>query len=200
MSVPKLKRIAVFCGASTGNKPEYTEATQQLVLALQEANIGLVYGGGRVGLMGKLADYAIAHKVEIIGVMPRALTENEVAHAGITKLYEVETMHERKALMTELADGFIMLPGGIGSLDEFFESWTWLQLGYHSKPCGILNVTHYFDPLIAFLDHATNAGFLGVTHRNAIIVEENPITLLQKFAAYQAPPSRISSLKARIAI
>ena len=155
-----MSRICVFCGSSEGNRPVYRERASEVGRALAERSIGVVYGGGNTGLMGALADAALVAGGEVIGVIPRRLAEREVAHAGLTQLHVVETMHERKALMTELSDAFLTLPGGFGTLDELFEAITWRQLGFHDKRCGILDIDGYFDGLLAFVDRAVSDGFI----------------------------------------
>jgi len=165
----------------------YEEGARRLGRALAKAGITLVYGGGRVGLMGVLADTVLGSGGEVIGVIPKALVRREVAHAGLSDLRVVGSMHERKALMSELSEGFVMLPGGIGTLEEFFEVLSWAQLGVHSKPCGLLNVEDYYEPLLAFLDHAVVRGFLSEQHRSMVLVKTEPELLLKAFARYQAP-------------
>lgn len=182
-----LKKISVFCGANAGSDFIYTEIAQKLALQLVAADIALIYGGGKVGLMGVLADAVLSHHGKVIGVMPTSLIEKEIAHRGITQLLEVSSLHERKALIAELADGFILLPGGAGSLDEFFEMLTWAQLGIHAKPCGILNIANYFDDLLKFLDNVVAKKFMKSTFREMIIVENEPDRLLQCFANYEPP-------------
>ena len=164
-------RLCVFCGSSPGNKPEYLAAAQQLGTALAKAGIGLVYGGAQVGLMGAVADAALAAGGDVIGVIPRHLVERELAHEGLTTLHEVGSMHERKAMMADLSDGFIALPGGVGTFEELFEVWTWGQLGHHQKPCALFNAAGYYDQLIAFLDHALTEGFMRQPYRDMLIVE-----------------------------
>jgi uncharacterized protein (TIGR00730 family) len=189
-----MTRVCVFCGANPGNDPRYAEAAKGLGAALAREGIGLVYGGGNVGLMGVLADTVLAAEGEVIGVIPQALVDREVAHRGITSLRVVSTMHERKALMADLADGgFIALPGGLGTLEELFEVWTWGQLGYHAKPVGILDVGDYYRGLLAFLDTATGAGFVGPEHRAMLLVDTSPGALLARFrtAPSAAPPPRL---------
>jgi hypothetical protein len=154
---------------------------------LTERGIGVVYGGASVGCMGAVADAVLDGGGEVIGVIPRVLVEREIAHRRLTELRIVETLHERKALMAQLADGFIALPGGAGTLDELFEAWTWGQLGLHRKPVGLLNVAGYYDALTAFLDHALEAGFLNAEHRGMLAIEPDPGTLLDRFANYRAP-------------
>ncbi len=180
-------RICVFCGSSAGNQPEYLQAAVQLGTALAKADIGLVYGGAQVGLMGAVADAALAAGGEVIGVIPRHLVERELAHEGLTQLIEVASMHERKARMADLADGFIALPGGVGTFEELFEVWTWGQLGHHHKPCALYNAASYYDKLIAFLDHALAEGFMKQPYRDMLIVADEVDTLLSKVQAYEAP-------------
>ncbi|MEL0169453.1 MAG: TIGR00730 family Rossman fold protein [Pseudomonadaceae bacterium] len=181
-------RLCVFCGSSPGNKPEYLAAAQQLGTALAKAGIGLVYGGAQVGLMGAVADAALAAGGEVIGVIPRHLVERELAHEGLTTLHEVGSMHERKAMMADLSDGFIALPGGVGTFEELFEVWTWGQLGHHQKPCALFNAAGYYDQLIAFLDHALAEGFMRQPYRDMLIVDTEAAALLDKVRSY-APPS-----------
>ncbi|HEV8262993.1 MAG TPA: TIGR00730 family Rossman fold protein, partial [Burkholderiales bacterium] len=149
-----MRRICVFCGSNAGARSEYAEAARELAIALVERKLGIVYGGGNVGLMGVLADAALERSGEVIGVIPQSLLDKEVGHRGVTELLVVETMHERKALMNDLSDAFIALPGGFGTFDEFFEVLTWSQLGFHGKPCALLNVAGYYDRMLAMLDHA----------------------------------------------
>ncbi len=182
-----MKRICVFCGSSPGARPEYTEAAKKLARSLADRNMGLVYGGAKVGVMGIIADTALDHGVVVTGVMPRFLVEKEVAHDGLSDLKIVETMHERKHLMAELSDAFIALPGGLGTFEEFFEVVTWAQLGIHGKPCGLLNVCGYYENLIRFLDGAVNERFVRRTHREMIFLHENPDLLLDEFESYEAP-------------
>jgi len=182
-----MQRIGVFCGSSPGNQPEYTQAARELGKILAERKIGLVYGGGRVGLMGELASAVLSAGGEVTGVITRYLYQRELAHPGITQLQVVETMHERKALMAELADGFIALPGGLGTIEEIFEVLTWSQLGLQRKPGGLLNVCGYYDALIRFLDHTVFAGFVAAEHRQMILVDTYPARLLDQFENYQPP-------------
>ncbi len=182
-----MKRVCVFCGSSPGARREYIDAAEQLGKILAERKIGLVYGGGKVGLMGYAANAAVQAGGEVIGVIPKGLVKKEVAFTGLGDLRVVDTMHERKALMAQLSDGFIAMPGGLGTLEEFFEALTWAQLGMHEKPCGFLNVCHYYDNVLGFLDHAVDEQFLDRDHRNMILVDENPDALLDKFAAYRPP-------------
>jgi uncharacterized protein (TIGR00730 family) len=180
-----MKRICVFCGSSPGARPEYVEAAKRLGAILGERKIGLVFGGGRVGMMGQLAQAALANGVEVIGVIPRELHERNVAFTGLSDLRVVGSMHERKALMAGLADGFMALPGGLGTLDEIFEILTWGQLGMHHKPCGLLNAAGYFSPLLAFLDRVVGEGFLDAAHRSLILTAEHPEDLLEQFESYR---------------
>lgn len=180
-----LKAIAIFCGANVGSNPIYATTATQLANLFADSNITLVYGGANIGLMGILADQVLTRGGKAIGVIPQSLVDVEIAHKNLTELHVVHTMHERKALMAELADGFIMLPGGPGSLDEFFEMYTWAQLGYHKKPCGLLNVNGYYDHLLKYLDHAVTEGFLKQSQRDMIIVDQSCQSLLQKFATYE---------------
>ena len=180
-----MTRICVFCGSSVGNRPAYREAAGALAQALVRRGLGLVYGGARVGLMGVLADTMLQHRGDVIGVIPQALLDREIAHAGLADLRVVGSMHERKALMVELADGFIALPGGYGTLEEFSEVVTWAQLGLHRKPCGLLDVDGYFDPLLALFDGAEAAGFLRPENRALVLVANDPETLLDLLASYK---------------
>ena len=179
-----MRRVCVYAGSNPGNDLIYAQAARELADLLAERGIGLVYGGGRVGLMGVLADTALAAGGEVIGVMPQALVDREIAHEGLTELRVVASMHERKALMAELSDAFVAVPGGIGTLEELIEIYTWSQLGIHAKPCGVLNVDGYYDHLAAFLDHAVAAGFLKAEHRAVLSVASEPGELLERLAAY----------------
>jgi uncharacterized protein (TIGR00730 family) len=181
------RRLCVFCGSSAGREPAYRHLAESLARALAERGIGIVYGGARVGLMGALADAAVAAGGEVIGVIPQALVEREIAHRGLTELRIVASMHERKALMAELADGFVALPGGIGTLEELFEVWTWAQLGLHAKPCALLDTDGFYGPLAAFLDHLVDAGFVREAHRAMLLTAHSPEELLRAFAAYRPP-------------
>jgi uncharacterized protein (TIGR00730 family) len=182
-----MHRLCVFCGSSSGHHPAYTGLAEQLARELARRGLGLVYGGGRVGLMGVLADAALAAGAPVIGVMPRPLVDREIAHRDLTDLRVVANMHERKALMAELADGFVALPGGVGTLEELFEAWTWAQLGLHRKPCGLLSVDGFFDPLVTFLDHLVVTGFVQPAHRAMLIVTDSAGDLLTRFVAYEPP-------------
>ena len=182
-----MKRVCVFCGSSAGARPVYAEAARATGRLLAERGIGLVYGGGNVGLMGEVADAVLAAGGRVTGVIPRALMEREVGHRGLTTLHVVGSMHERKALMVDLSDGFVALPGGFGTLDELCEALTWSQLGIHAKPCGVLNVEGYFDALLALFDHATREGFVRDAHRRLVLEATEPAALLDAMARFQAP-------------
>jgi len=182
-----MKRVCVFCGSNHGVRPAYAEAAEALAGHLVKLGIGIVYGGGNIGLMGVLADTALAAGGEVIGVIPQALFAKEVGHAGIPDLRIVGSMHERKALMAELSDGFIALPGGWGTFDEFCEILTWAQLGLHRKPCGILNVEGYYDPLLKMFDHSVAEGFLKPEYRPMVIAAAEPEELIAKMKSYRAP-------------
>jgi uncharacterized protein (TIGR00730 family) len=185
--VSEIRRLAVFCGSNPGTRPDYIAAAKEFGALLASRGIGIVYGGSSVGLMAALADAALDELGEVTGVIPRMLVEREVANTALSDLRIVDSMHQRKALMADLADGFVALPGGIGTLEEFFEVWTWGQLGMHAKPCGLLNVGGYFDPLLEFLDHAVEEKFVRDVHRSMVIVESDPATLLDRFAEYVPP-------------
>jgi uncharacterized protein (TIGR00730 family) len=180
-----MRRLCVFCGSSPGINPQYAELADRLGGLLVRRGLGLVYGGGNVGLMGVLADAVLKAGGHVTGVIPQSLVDREVAHAGLSDLRIVNSMHERKALMADLADGFIALPGGLGTLEEFCEILTWAQLGLHQKPCGLINVAGYFDHLMAFLDHAVRERFLRPEHCRMLLVEADPESLLDGFTAYQ---------------
>ncbi|MFL6058577.1 MAG: TIGR00730 family Rossman fold protein [Rubrobacteraceae bacterium] len=179
--------VCVFCGSSRGIDRAYTEAARSLGRTLAEANVRLIFGGGHVGLMGVLSNAALEAGGEVIGVIPGFLVERELAHSGLNDLRIVGSMHERKALMSELSDGFITLPGATGTLEEFFEILTWAQLGEHEKPCGLLNVAGYYDPLLAVFDHMLDKGFLSQSNRALLLVESEPAKLLQRLDHYRPP-------------
>jgi len=187
LSVRPMRAICVFCGASAGNRPAYAEAARSLAAMLAERDLTLIYGGGSIGVMGVLADAMLAGGGRVIGVLPEHLSRREVAHAGVTEMHIVGSMHERKALMARRADAFIALPGGLGTLEELFEVLTWSQLGLHSKPCALLNVDDYYDPLIAFLDGAVARGFVRPRHREMLLIDSHPARLLDRIGAYVAP-------------
>jgi uncharacterized protein (TIGR00730 family) len=180
-----MKRVLVFCGSSPGARPEYVAGAQALGRLLAERELELVYGGARVGLMGAIADSALAAGTNVIGVIPNGLVEAEVAHAGLTELHVVDTMHERKALMAELSDAVIAMPGGLGTLDELFELLTWKQLGLHRKPIGLLDLTGYWQPLLRFVDHAVEERFIRAEYVEALLVESEPGLLLDALATHQ---------------
>jgi len=180
-------RVCVFAGSSSGSRPEYRTAAEDLGRELAARGIELVYGGAHVGLMGGVADAVLAGGGRVTGVIPNALVEKEVAHRGLTDLRIVTSMHERKALMADLSDGFVALPGGWGTVEEIFEVLTWAQLGFHRKPCGFLNIHGYFDPLLAFVDHGVAEGFVRREQRAMISVAASAPVLLDAFAVYQAP-------------
>ena len=184
MSNRALRSVAVYCGSNRGTDPLYARAAASLGRLLAERGIRLVYGGGDVGLMGVLANAVREDGGDVLGVITRALVDREVAHPGLTNLTVVETMHERKAAMSDAADAFIMLPGGYGTFDEFFEAVTWTQLGIHDKPCGALDVAGYFEPLHALLDGATRQGFISKAHRELVITDDEPARLLDRLAAW----------------
>jgi uncharacterized protein (TIGR00730 family) len=180
-----VKRVLVFCGSSPGSSPDYARCAAELGSLLASRRLELVYGGASVGLMGTIADSALAAGGTVIGVIPTRLVEREIAHAGLTKLHVVETMHERKALMADLADAVIALPGGTGTLDELFELFTWKQLGLHRMPLGLLDVNGYWQPLVAFLQHAVNERFLRAEHLETLLVERSPEAMLDRLAAHR---------------
>lgn len=189
-----MKRIAVYCGSATPADPVYIDSARSLGRSLAERGIGLVYGGGKLGLMGAMAAAALAAGGEVIGVIPVALRDAEVAHLGCTELHIVETMHERKARFTDLSDGFIAIPGGVGTMDELWEAVSWAQLGYHAKPVGLLNVAGYYDHLIAFAETMARTGFVRPQHRDILIVDDHLDGLLAKMAA-QRPIETIVKMK-----
>ncbi|BCO26532.1 cytokinin riboside 5'-monophosphate phosphoribohydrolase [Rhodoferax lithotrophicus] len=180
-----MKNICVYCGSSSGRLPAYAEGARALARALVARDWGLVYGGASIGLMGLVADTVLQLGGRVVGVIPEALARKEVAHAGLTQLHVTQSMHERKTLMAELSDGFIAMPGGIGTFEEIFEIWTWAQLGIHAKPCGLLNVAGYYDALTTFLDHATHEQFMKPPHRSLLIVEPEPVALLDRFDRFE---------------
>ena len=183
--MPHLASVCVFCGSSPGVDPGFVAAAEEVGRLLAPQGRRLVYGGGRLGLMGAVADAALAHGGEVIGVIPGALVEKEVAHTGLTELRVVASMHDRKAAMADLADGFLALPGGIGTLEEFFEIWTWGQLGLHHKPFGLLNVAGFFDPLLAFLDQLTEQRFVRAEHRGMLCTRAVAGDLLEEMTAHR---------------
>lgn len=182
-----IKHICVYCGSSLGDKKEYYDTAVRLGKTLAERSITLVYGGGKVGLMGLIAKTVMDAGGEVIGVIPRHLLQREVGADGISDLRVVDTMHERKALMADLSDGFIAMPGGLGTLEEITEVLTWSQLGLHQKPCGFLNICNYYRPLMAFFDTMVAEKFVDEAHRSMILVDDDPVALLDHFNTYHAP-------------
>ena len=182
-----VRRLCVYCGSSPGERDVYGNAAEALGAELVKRDIELVYGGANKGIMGVIANAVLKRGGRVSGVMPRSLVEKEIAHTGLTQLQVTETMHERKSLMAELSDGFIALPGGFGTLEEIVEILTWAQLGFHQKPCGLLNVAGYYAPLRAFFRHATEEGFVKPAHRDMLIVADCPHGLLDAFSAYTPP-------------
>jgi uncharacterized protein (TIGR00730 family) len=181
----QLEKVCVYCGSSPGKSPAFLQSARAIGTELAKRRITLVYGGGRVGLMGEIARAVLENDGEVIGVIPKALKDQELAFHELTELHVVDSMHERKALMAQLSDGFVALPGGYGTLEEFFEVLTWVQLGFHTKPCGILNINHYYDHLLEFLDQSVDAEFIFQPHRDLILQALDPIELLDLFSAYQ---------------
>ncbi|WP_071459577.1 LOG family protein [Bacillus massilinigeriensis] len=192
-----MKSLAIFCGSSNGASPKYIESARLLGKELAKRNITLVYGGASVGLMGSVADAVLDAGGKVIGVMPDFLDKREISHQNLTELIIVQSMHERKAKMAEYADGFIVLPGGAGTMEEFFEIFTWAQLGLHKKPCGLLNINRYYDPLVALLNHMADEQFLQEKYRSMALVSEDPAGLLDLFAAYQPPEIKTYILKSQ---
>ena len=190
-----IRRLAVYCGSRFGSDPAFTDAARRLGHTLATRGIGVVYGGGKLGLMGTVADAALAAGGEVIGVIPEALREAEVAHRGCTALHIVPGMHERKAMMTDLADGFVTIPGGIGTMDELFEALSWQLLGYHRKPVGLLNVAGYYDDLIRFVDRMTADEFLREQHRGNLIASDDIDDLLEKLAGHRVAPTVIEIVR-----
>ena len=182
-----MKQVCVFAGSSDGARPEYREAAQELGRALVDWRVGLVYGGARLGLMGVLADAVLAAGGRVTGIIPEHLVQREVAHQGLSELHIVTSMHERKARMADMSDGFVALPGGLGTLEELFEVLTWAQLGLHSKPCGLLNVRGYFDGLLSHVDHSIAEGFIRPESRPMLLVSTQSDALLKQFDTYASP-------------
>lgn len=185
-----MNRVCVYCGSSPGDGDVYVEAARSLGQLLASSGIGLVYGGASKGLMGILADAVLDAGGSVTGVIPNALRDKEIAHEGLTDLHVVDSMHDRKSLMAVLSDGFVALPGGFGTLEEIVEVLTWGQLSFHAKPCGLLNVDHYYDRLLAFLDHAVSRGFVREAHRRMLLVSDTPAALLDQFEHYEPPVVR----------
>jgi uncharacterized protein (TIGR00730 family) len=182
-----MNRICVYCGSNPGREPDYVEAARSLGHEMAERGIGLVYGGASVGVMGAVADAVMEKGGEAIGVIPHALATREVAHSGLAELFVVDSMHERKAKMAVLSEGFIALPGGWGTIEEIFEMLTWAQLGFHEKPCGLLNISAYYDHLQKFLDHAIDQRFVREEYRPMMIMEKTATEILDRFDQYEAP-------------
>ncbi|WPL83067.1 TIGR00730 family Rossman fold protein [Bordetella hinzii] len=182
-----LKQICVYCGSNGGRQPEYLEQARAFGQELVKRDIGLVYGGAAVGLMGAVADGVMQAGGRAVGIIPVSLMQKELAHRGLTELHVVQSMHERKTMMAEQADGFVALPGGAGTLEEIFETWTWAQLGMHRKPCGLLNIAGYYDDLARFLDHTVAEAFMRPQHRAMLAIESDAAALLDRFAAYEPP-------------
>jgi hypothetical protein len=180
-----MRRVCVFCGSNPGARPGYAAAAREMGGLLAGAGVGVVYGGGRVGLMGELADAAMAAGGEVVGVIPQALVDREIGHPGISELRVVGSMHERKALMAELADAFVALPGGAGTVEELFEVFTWAQLGLHRKPCALLDVEGYYEGIEQFLAHAVEEGFVRERHRDLLMVERDPALLLRRLREWR---------------
>jgi uncharacterized protein (TIGR00730 family) len=184
----RLQRICVFCGSSSGSRPAYRAAAESVGELFVERGVELVYGGGNIGLMGVLADTILARGGRAIGVIPNALVAREVGHAGLTELHVVDSMHERKAMMSDLSDGFIALPGGFGTLEEFCEVVTWSQLGIQSKPCGLLNIENYYAPLLELFNHAVREGFVREENRRLVLDDLDPVRLLEKMEEFRPEP------------
>ena len=185
-----MKRICVYCGSSPGRDPRYRQAAEELGQAMVQRGLGLVYGGASVGIMGTIANTVLALGGEAIGVIPKALDAKEIRHPGLTQQHVVGSMHERKAMMADLSDGFVALPGGWGTFEEIFEALTWAQLGFHAKPCGLLNESGYYDHLAAFLEHAIDQQFVKPVHREMLVVAGDANELLDRFETYRAPAVR----------
>jgi uncharacterized protein (TIGR00730 family) len=190
-----VKRLAIYCGSATPADPRFIENAREVGRTLAERGIGVVYGGGRLGLMGAIADSALAAGGEVIGVIPKALVDAEVAHRGLTELHVVETMHERKKAFTDLSDGFVTLPGGTGTMDELWEALSWAQIGYHAKPVGLLNVAGYYDGLLTFVETMAGAGFLRPQHRDILLASDSLDDLLARMAAH-VPLRTVTQMKA----
>jgi len=182
-----MKQVCIFCGSYQGTQPIYMTAAHQMGMGLAQRGLGLVYGGGRVGLMGAVADGAIAGGGNVTGVIPQSLVDRELAHTGLSEIHVVTSMHERKAMMAEIADAFIAMPGGFGTLDELFEIITWAQLGFHRKPIALLNVGGYFDPLLTFIEHMATEGFIKPKDRGAVLVKNEVGDLLDTLLSYEPP-------------
>ena len=182
-----MRAVCVYCGSNAGIREDYGVLARALGLEIARRDMALVYGGARVGLMGQVADAALAAGGRVVGIIPQALVDKEIAHAGLTESHIVASMHERKRMMADLSDGFVALPGGIGTLEEIFEMWTWAQLGYHRKPCALVDTAGYWTGLAAFLDHQVQEGFVRAPHREMLMVDEDPARLLDRMEAYEPP-------------
>lgn len=185
-----MNSIAIFCGSALGNSPIYAEIAEKVGQALAKRHLTLVYGGGRSGLMGIVADSALAAGGQVVGVIPKQLVDRELAHPSLTELHVVENMHQRKTKMSELADGFIAIPGGVGTLEEIFEQWTWAQLGIHEKPCAFLNAENFYTGLLQFIQHTTEQGFTKERFTEKLVVSESIDSILDQFKAYHAPQAK----------
>lgn len=191
-----MKRLAIYCGSATPADPIYIDCARLVGRTLAERGIGVVYGGGRLGLMGAVADAALAAGGEVIGIIPQALVDAEVAHKGCTELHVVGTMHQRKQAFTDLSDGFVNLPGGTGTMDELWEALSWAQIGYHAKPVGLLNIAGYYDHLVAFYHHMAEVGFLRAQHRDILLIDTALDGLLEKMAAH-VPVTTVTKIGAK---
>ena len=185
-----MEAVCVFCGSREGSRPAYAEATRSMGKEIARRGLGLVYGGGRVGLMGAVADAVLEEGGEAVGVIPKALVSKEIAHAGLTKLHVVGSMHERKMMMADLSDGFVTLPGGYGTLEEFFEILSWAQLSIHEQPCGLLDVDGFWEPLSTLFDHAVTEGFVHLDHRSLVLTEGDSRVLLERMEHYTPPKTK----------
>jgi len=192
-----LETICVYCGSSEGNAADYVEAAERFGARLGERGYDLVYGGASIGIMGAVADASMAAGSHVTGVMPESMLEEELGHQGIDDLRIVDSMHERKATMADLSDAFVALPGGLGTLEELFETWTWAQLGYHRKPCSVLNIESYWSPLLEMVDHAVDCGFVDEMYRKMLVVGEQPDQLLDRLEAYEPPTDKFTRLADR---
>ncbi len=180
-----IRRLCVFCGSSTGNKPIYAEAARHMGAAMASQGIELIYGGGRVGLMGAIADEVLARGGKVTGIIPKFLADREVAHTGLTELVLVHSMHERKAMMAEMSDGFVAMPGGVGTFEEFIEIMTWSLLGLHGKPCAVLNTDNYYDGMLQLFSHASAEGFLADRHKAMVLEDNDPVRLVKRLQDYR---------------
>ena len=182
-----MRAVCVYCGSNAGVREDYGVLARALGTEIARREMALVYGGARVGLMGQVADAALAAGGRVVGIIPQSLVDKEIAHAGLTESHIVGSMHERKRMMADLSDGFVALPGGIGTLEEIFEMWTWAQLGYHAKPCALLDTAGYWTGLAAFLDHQVQEGFVRAPHREMLLIDDDPARLLDRMEAYVPP-------------